>query len=285
MRGHAAAGLLARWARRALRRLASARPTRLLAALLLLILAGCAANQPAPPAVPATPSVPPLRVGVSGHYPPMIFRQADGWGGVEIDLAVRLADRLGRPLELVSTRRGQLIPALMDGRFDIIMSGMTITDARKIRITFSEPYLRSGLYALLRAEDAQHYRSAGAVIGAQANVGVVVGTTGDTFLQQKMRNATRWGVSKPSAAPFELGNHRIDLFIHDAPSVMWLASEHESELVALQDFLNTEYLGWGIRRADSALLAQVNELLAEWKADGTLEQVLRHWLPYQKRFF
>lgn len=251
--------------------------------LLLALLAGCATKEPPPP--PAQPSVPPLRIGVAGHYPPVVFRQADGWGGIEIDLAVRLADRLGRPLEVVPTRRDQLIPALLNNRYDIIMSGMTITDARKIRIDFSEPYLRSGLYALLRADDAKKYRRAADVINAHANVGVVVGTTGDTFLQREMRNAARWGVSKPSAAPFELGNHRIDLFIHDAPSVMWLASEHESELVALQAFLDTEYLGWGIRRSDSVLLQQVNSVLAEWKADGTLEQVLKHWLPYQKDFF
>jgi polar amino acid transport system substrate-binding protein len=256
----------------------------LLSTVLLLVLVGCAANQPAPQA-PPQPSVSPLRIGVAGHYPPVIFRKADGWGGIEIDLAERLAARLGRPLEVVPTRRDQLIPALLNGRFDIIMSGMTITDARKIRIDFSEPYLRSGLYALLRADDAQRYRNASDVINANVNVGVVVGTTGDTFLQTKMRNAARWGVSKPSAAPFELGNHRIDLFIHDAPSVMWLASEHESELVALKTFLDTEYLGWGIRRSDSALLAQVNAALAEWKADGSLQQVLQHWLPYQQRFF
>ena len=256
---------------------------RLLAVLLLALLGGCAANEPA--ASPPAPSIPPLRIGVAGHYPPVVFRQADGWGGIEIDLAKRLADRLGRPLEVVPTRRDQLIPALLNNRFDIIMSGMTITDARKIRIAFSAPYLRSGLYALLRADDARRYRSAADVIDARANVGVVVGTTGDAFLQKKMHNAARWGVSKPSAAPFELSNHRIDLFIHDAPSVMWLASEHESELVALQAFLDTEYLGWGMRRSDSVLLKQVNTVLAEWKADGTLEQVLRHWLPYQKQFF
>ena len=252
-----------------------------LLAALLLALAGCA-QAPSEPVASASPPVAALRVGMAGHYPPLMFRRADGWAGIDVDLAKRLAASLGRPLEIVDTRRNQLIPALMDGRIDIIMSGMTITDARKVRIAFSEPYLRGGLYALLRNEDRARFRSAADVINARANVGVVVDTTGDVFLQQHMPNATRWAVSKAAAAPFELSNRRIDLFIHDAPSVMWLASENEAELFALPDFLNTEYLGWGLRRGDSAMLDRVNAILAGWKADGSLQQVLRHWLPYQK---
>jgi len=253
-----------------------------LSALLLALLGGCAESPPQPQVV-AAPTPPPLRVGMAGHYPPLDFRQADGWAGIDFDLAKRLAQRLGRPLQVVETRRSQLIPALMDGRIDIIMSGMTITDARKVRIMFSDYYLRAGLFALMRAEDRKRYRSARDVINAQVNVGVVTDTTGDAFVQKRMPKATRWSVSKAAAAPFELSNQKIDLFIYDAPAVMWLVSENEAELVALQDFLDTEYLGWGLSRGNPLLLQQVNAVLAEWKADGSLEQVLRRWLPYQKK--
>ena len=257
----------------------------LLGAMLLALLVTLAAcvETPVAPSAAAPVAAPPLRVGMAGHYPPLSFRQADGWAGIDFDLAKRLAQHLGRPLRIVETRRNQLIPTLMDGRIDIIMSGMTITDARKIRIDFSDHYLRAGLYALMRSEDSQRYRGVRDVLDADANVGVVVDTTGDVFLQKNMPNAVRWGLSKAAAAPFELANHKIDLFIYDAPAVMWLVSENEAELVALQDFLDTEYLGWGLRRGDAALLGQVNAVLAEWKRDGTLERVLRHWLPYQKK--
>jgi len=261
-----------------------------LAALLLLVLAGAIAgcNETRPPEPVGQPAMPvmaaaaPLKVGVAGNFPPLIERQADGWAGIEVDLARRLAGRLGRPLELVETRWNQLIPALLDGRIDIIMAGMTITDARKVRIAFSEPYMRTGLYALMRSEDRKRFTSVQDVLATRATVGVVADTTGDVFLGSKMPHAVRWALSKVEAAPFELTNGKIDLFISDAPSVMWLVSENEADLVALKRFLDKEYLGWGIRRSDPSLLQAVNAALRAWKADGSLQEVLRHWVPYQK---
>lgn len=252
---------------------------------LLGFLSACQQTRSDTPAALPVPQKPALRVGVSGHFPPLIYNQADGWAGIEIDLARRLSERLERPLEIVSTRWNQLIPALLDGRIDMIMSGMTITDARKVRIAFSDPYLRTGLYAMMRAEDRRRYGSVRDILAANANVGVVAETTGDVFLQQKMPQAARWAVSKAEAAPFELRNHRIDLFIYDAPSVMWLVSENEADLAALPEFLDREYLGWGIRRGDHRLLGEVNAALKAWKADGSLEQILSHWLPYQKELW
>lgn len=250
------------------------------------VLGGCQQPRPGPAPDPDPgPSAPPLRVGLSGHYPPVVFTGADGWAGIEVELARRLAERLGRQLTLVETRWDQLIPALLDGRIDIIMSGMTITDARKVRIAFSEPYLRSGLFAMMRSEDQQRYRAVEDLMSARVSVGVVKDTTGDAFVQKQMPYATRWGLSKPEAAAFELRNRRIDLFVYDAPAVMWLVSENEAELSALTEFLDREPLGWGVRRDDPALLAQVNAALADWKADGSLETLLRRWLPYQRTFW
>jgi polar amino acid transport system substrate-binding protein len=257
-----------------------------LAALLLVVvgsIAGCDDTRPPQPVEPSPgPAVVPLKVGVSGNFPPLIYERADGWAGIEVDLAKRLAGQLGRPLEMVATRWNQLIPALLDGRIDIIMAGMTITDARKVRIAFSEPYMRTGLYALMRTEDRRHYASTADVRATQAPVGVVPETTGDVFLRNKMPHAVRWAVSKAEAASFELANHKIDLFISDAPSVMWLVSENEAELVALTEFLDKEYLGWGMRRDDQSLLNEVNAALRAWRADGSLQEILRHWVPYQK---
>jgi polar amino acid transport system substrate-binding protein len=255
--------------------------------LLLLVLAGAIVGcndtrPPEPVGQVAMPAVAPLKVGVSGNFPPLIYRQADGWAGIEVDLARRLAARLGRPLELLETRWNQLIPALLDGRIDIIMAGMTITDARKVRIAFSEPYMRTGLYALMRAEDRRRFAGVAAVRATRGPVGVVPETTGDVFLRNKMPHAVRWAISKAEAAPFELSNHKIDLFISDAAAVMWLASENEADLVALKEFLDKEYLGWGLRRDDQTLLNEVNAALRAWKVDGSLQEILRHWVPYQR---
>ena len=84
-------------------------------------------------------------------------------------------------------------------------------------------------------------------------------------------------------AVYALKNHRIDLFIHDAPAIAWLVSENEAELKGLWKLWNVEYLGWGIRRENEYLLAFVNSILTKWKNDGTLDKVLNQWVPYMKR--
>jgi len=226
-----------------------------------------------------------LRVGVTADYPPMIFKQGRKIAGVEADLAWLLAQGLNKNIEFVELRWEQLIPALMENRIDIIMSGMSVTDARKVRIDFSDYYLKSGLLTLMRAEDSSKYNSVDSIKESFSIVGIVKDTTGEAFVRRTFPKATRIiALSKANDAPDELKNRYIDLFIHDASSIVWLASENEAELKGFWKPLNEEYLAWGIRKGNQKLLSQVNAVLKKWKEDGTLNKVLSKWLPYLKNY-
>jgi ABC-type amino acid transport substrate-binding protein len=89
-----------------------------------------------------------LRVGVSPDAPPIAFMREGRIVGVEPDLAQALVNHFQRPLALVPMDWQSLIPALLAGRVDAIMSGMTITQAREVRVAFADPYMRSGLAPL-----------------------------------------------------------------------------------------------------------------------------------------
>ena len=115
--------------------------------LVALLFAGCATTQPAAP----VDNRGALRVGITPDYPPMIFKQGDRITGAEAHFALRLAEGLGKTVQYVELRWDQQISALMEGKTDLIMSGMTITDARKARIDFTDPYLKSGLVTLMRS--------------------------------------------------------------------------------------------------------------------------------------
>jgi polar amino acid transport system substrate-binding protein len=223
-----------------------------------------------------------LRVGVTPDYPPVIFRLNKEITGVEADFARRLAKELNRPLQFIELRWDDQIPALLEGKTDIIMSGMSITEARKIRIDFTDYYFKSGLLAIMRVEDARKYTTIQDIMQSNATVGVVKGTTGDVFVQRNFPNVTRISaLSKAGDGPSELKNRRIDIFVNDAPSIIWLVSENEADLTAFWKPLNEEYLAWGIRRDDREFLGLVNSVLREWKKDGTLKGVLTRWLPAQ----
>jgi ABC-type amino acid transport substrate-binding protein len=246
------------------------------------VLGGCEdyyRNPPRPAEIPPNA----LRVGVTSTYPPIIFRQSGEMAGVEADLARLLATRLGRPVHFVEVVWDQQIDTLMGGRTDIIMSGMSVTEARSVRIAFSDPYLEGGLMAAVRSEDARRFGSREALLQTDGVVGAIDRTTGDVFVQRNFPNARRITLSLASDGALALRRRTIDVFVHDGPSIAWLVSANEADLAGIWVPLNRENLAWGVRRDDPTLLQQVNAILGEWKRDGTLTEVLVRWLPYLKK--
>jgi ABC-type amino acid transport substrate-binding protein len=221
-----------------------------------------------------------LRVGVAPYYPPIIFRQDGMIAGVEADLAQRLAKELGKQVQFVEVRRQELIPKLIAGKTDIIMSGMSITKARKVRVDFADQYLKSGLLPMMRFEDSARYDSNESIRQEILSIGVVAGTTSEVYIRKNFPNAVRIAAfPKAGDGAVSLKDRAIDIFVHDAPSIMWLVSENETHLTSHWEPLNTEYLAWGIRRDDQEFLNQVNDILKKWKNDGTLNRMLLKWLP------
>ena len=249
--------------------------------IVLLGLGGCATNGVKTGQAP----VKPILVGVTPNYPPVIFKKNEQITGLEADLARRLAGELRRPIEFVEISWERQIPALLEGKIDIIMSGMTITQARQVRITFSQPYLTSGLMIAFTAENSSKYTSLENIMEYIPSVGFVAGTTGEVYARDKFREGNRMvPVKSADEAALALKNRRIDVFVYDAPSIVWIVSENEAELKLLPELLNIEYLGWGLRQDDRELLAGVNALLSKWKNDGTLKEKILKWLPYWKHF-
>jgi polar amino acid transport system substrate-binding protein len=253
----------------------------ILFSFLLLAFGGCATTGVQTAQAPGNS----LRVGVTPNYPPIIFKMNGQITGLEADLARRLAQELGRPFEFVEISWDKEIPALLERKTDIIMSGMTITQARQVRITFSQPYLTSGLMIAFAAENASKYSSLKNIIESFPDVGFVAGTTGEVYARNTFREGNRMvPVKSASEGALALKNRRIDIFVYDAPAVAWIVSENEADLKLLPELLNIEYLGWGLRQDDKELLGKVNEVLGRWKADGTLKEMILKWLPYWKHF-
>ena len=223
----------------------------------------------------------PLLVGVTPDFPPLVFRQGDQIVGIEVELARMLGEELGRPVKFIQLKWDEQIPALLNNKTDIIMSSMTVTRERQVRISFTEPFMKSGLVAAVRPEDVRKYPSAESVIDFAGLVGIVPNTTSDSFVKKNFPFAQQSYLSSPRQAVSELGVGRIEMFIGDAPTVIWLVSENESSIAGIWLPLNEEYFAWGIRKEDQNLLARVNIALAQFRKDGRLNMVLNKWLPKQ----
>ena len=225
----------------------------------------------------------PLRIGMNPNSPPMIFMLDGRYAGVEADFARLLARQFGRSVYFLPMGWEQLIPALMEGKVDLIMSGMTATQARQMRIRFTDAYFTARLVVAMRAEDAEQYDSREDILKTPGNVGVIPGTTADAFVQKNLTDARRVAIAEVRHAAQELKNKRIDLFMSDGPGIVWLVSENEAEISGFWEGFSEEPLAWGVRRDDEELLNSVNSILETWKTDGTVDKVLTRWLPYLER--
>jgi ABC-type amino acid transport substrate-binding protein len=246
--------------------------------LFVVLITSCVTVQP-------TSRVATLRIGITPDYPPLIFKAGEEIRGAEADFGNLLAKGLQRTPQFVEFPWEELIPALIGGKIDIIMSGMSITDARKVRVDFTEPYMKGGLMTLMRAEDAPWFPSLESIKQSFTSVGVVRGTTGETFVRKHFTDTKSIiSLTKASDSVYLIKNRRIDLFVHDGPAIAWLVSENEADLKGFWEPLNEEYMGWAVNRGDKGLLVLVNSMIRKWKNDGTLREVLKHWLPYLKQY-
>ena len=245
-----------------------------------ITLAGCipAGTKTATPGPVQNENV--LRVGVSTNAPPLIFRQNERITGLEADFARELATYLGKSLHFVELKWEKQVTALLDNKIDIIMSGMTKTALRQARVTFSTPYFRSGQMALIRMKDAASFRTGFYSIKDDVAIGAVEDTTGQFFVLEQFGDNKTISFPKSTDAVEALIRGEIDIFIHDAPVIMYLGSENETRRVTpVYSLFTEEYLAWAVRKDDTELLEAANAFLQEIHKNGRLKQMIQRWIP------
>jgi polar amino acid transport system substrate-binding protein len=233
----------------------------------------------------APPAENTLRVGVSTNSPPIIYKQGQQIIGLEAELAGEFAKYLGRSLRFIELKWEDQIPALLNNQIDIIMSGMSMTKMRQIRIAFSEPYFRTGQMALIHRRSRDRFNHGYYSIFAwsvQLKLGVVNATTGEFFVRKRLSRAKKISSFATSKEAVKALKYReIDMVIHDAPIILMLAAENESEgLIPLPSLLTEEYLAWGIRKNDVELLESANTFINTLRNDGRLNSIVNRWIPF-----
>ena len=224
-------------------------------------------------------SISTLRVGLTANYPPLVDKVNGKLEGIEIDLSAEVGKDLGKRIQYVELPWDQLIPALMGGDIDVIMSGMSITDRRKQEIAFTEPYMHIGQMAITRVDELQKLGSLSALLNAPITVGFERDTTGQTFVETNMRNARPEPLDSIDAGVTALRSRRIDAFVHDAPTAWRIGSDPEyQDLIGLYWPLTDEFLAWGVRKSDKALRNVLSDQITTMQRDGRLARISRKWI-------
>jgi len=235
----------------------------------------------------AADSQPPLRVGIAPNYPPLAFKKNGQLEGIEVDFANRLGKALGRQVILVETPWDDLPKALLEDKtIDVVMSGTSITEKRKEKVDFTEPYMGIGQMVLIRNSDYPRLHNANGLNKATLRIGFTSNTTSEQYARANYPKAKLEGFPDTDAGVAALRNKKIDAFIADAPAVWRVTGgllSKENQLRGLYQPLTQEQLAWAVRKGDDTLRVQLNEVIDKWKHDGTIEDVVDHWITVKKR--
>jgi len=221
-----------------------------------------------------------LRVGVNPEYPPLVFKKEGRLVGIEPDNARAVGEIIGRKIQWVEMPFEKLIPSLLAGDIDVIMSGFSVTAARSAQVMYADSYMLVGQMAILHRDKLARFAQPWSIYRPGVRIGVEPGTTGAAFAERELKEAKIVPVQDSGVAFAALREDKIDLYIHDAPTSWQLATNQDNaDLLSLYSPLTEEMLAWAVRPDDAILAGELNRALRTMKANGTLQYILNRWIP------
>jgi len=247
----------------------------------IMLLSGCGRQE-------SSSADKPLVVGMDLSYPPFETINSQGAPtGVSVDLANALGECLHRPVRIENIPFTGLIPSLLTGKIDLIISSMTDTPEREKTIAFSDPYLSIGLAVLAGKKSGltDGAIGTGALDQPRRTLAVRQGTTAQAWALDHLKQAKVLVLDKESSAVMEVTQGKADGFLYDQMSVWKNHQEHPSDTIALLQPVQKESWALGLRPGEVALRDQVNAFLKSFRASGGFEHLGDLYLKDQKEAF
>lgn len=219
-----------------------------------------------------------LKVGMDIFQPWAMKDKTGKFIGFEIDVATRLAADMGVEVEFVPTAWSGIIPALLTGKFDVIIGGMGITAQRALQVNFSNPYDYSGMGIVAHKELAAGFNSLESFNRPEVQIAVKLGTTAVTAAKKFLPKATLRMFDTEPQAYQELRNGKVHAVVGMAPRPAYEAVDYADSLfLPIQGTFTQEPIGFALRKGDPDTLAFFNSWIAIVSLEGWLKERHDYW--------
>ena len=219
-----------------------------------------------------------LRVGMSTFVPWAMKDKTGELIGFEIDVAKRLAKDTGVEVEFIPTKWSGIIPALITGKFDVIIGGMGIIPTRNLKVNFSIPYDYTGMSIVAHKKVAAGFSRLEDFNGSDVVIAARLGSTAVTASKKYIPKAQLRLFDDESQAYQELVNGNVHAVVGSAPTPEFQAIKYPEKLfLPLDTTFTSEPIGFAVRKGDFDTLNYFNNWIGYVESEGWFKERKNYW--------
>lgn len=216
-----------------------------------------------------------ITVGTNAQFPPFEFYENEKIIGFDMEISQKIADKLGVKLEIKDMSFNSLIDSLEREQIDFICSSMSITESRRQKVNFSNPYYSSGQAVMVNNNSIVNISDL-----KNKKIGVQSGTTGE-LKAMEIEGAVISNYNTALAAIMDMKAGNIDAVIFDLePSKKFVIGN--SGITILDELITQEKYAVAVSKKNEQLLSIVNEVLAELKSNGEYDRLVEKYIDSQE---
>lgn len=211
-------------------------------------------------------------VGTNAEFPPFEYLEKGEVTGFDIELVNELGKVMDADVKVLDMSFDGLLPALQMKKVDLVIAGMTATEERKKTVSFTQPYYTASQVIIVK-EGNNSIKSFDDLKGKK--VAVMLGFTGDTIVSEiEGVNVERFNAAY--AGIMALQADKVEAVVLDSEPAKNYVKQNPGLVLAEADAEQEEY-AIALRKNDKALLEKVEKALAELKANGTYDALIKKY--------
>ena len=215
-----------------------------------------------------------LTMATNVAFPPYEYYEGSEPVGIDVEIARAVAEKLGLTLEVEDMEFDSIITAVQMGKADVGFAGMTVTEDRLKSINFSDSYATAKQVIIV----PQDSKIAGPDDLTGKKIGVQLATTGDIYATGDYGKENVEEYNKGADAVMALLNGKVDAVIIDGEPAKSFVAANPTLKIVEAEYVTENYAAC-ISKDNEALLAGINEALAELTKDGTIDAIVAKYIP------
>ena len=214
-------------------------------------------------------------MATSPDFPPFESLEGNKVVGIEVEILEKFAKEIGVELEIEQMDFDSVLPGIQSGKYDVGVSGITITEDRKKNADFTDPYfMASQAIVVLKDSDI---KSKADLKGKK--ISVQTGTTAEEFCMAEGYEVLAFQANNDACSALTSG--KVQAWVVDNEVAIDLSAKTNGATIVLDEAMTSEPYGFAFAKGSDTLVAEFNKYIAKWVEDGTIEAIFdKYEVPY-----